>query len=67
MKLIIEGRRVSNMWEIDRPTVETLAMVLASCEHEQRMVRTNSKDPRNIPFKRLNQIGDDLGDTLELE
>jgi hypothetical protein len=67
MQLIIDvpERHLRWTWEIDSPTAETLAIVLANCEHERRMVRCTPEDPRNIPFKRLNHIGDELGDALD--
>jgi hypothetical protein len=39
-------------------TIRVLGMVLAHAEHDRRNVRCNEEDARNVPFKRLNRVGD---------
>ena len=39
-------------------TIREIGKVLASAEHPKRMVRCTDSDPRNIPYRRMNKLGE---------
>jgi hypothetical protein len=39
-------------------TVRVLGQVLESAHHEKRMIRTDPDHPDNVPYQRLNKLGE---------